>query len=74
MAERFNGRLVKWQGTWGFIRHEKKDVFVHLTNCVSGFVPEINAPVDFEFTEAAVEGKPPQAYRVRLLRKQGGAA
>ena len=72
-VERFRGRLVKWNGTWGFIKHDGKETFVHLSNCVSGFIPEINLPVEFELTPAAVEGKPPQAFRVRSLRKDSEA-
>ena len=70
-TERFRGRLIKWSGTWGFIRYDKKEAFVHITNCVSGFASEveINVPVEFELTASSVEGKPPQAFRVRLLRK-----
>lgn len=75
-ADYKQGQLIKWYGSYGFILHEGKNVFVHLRNCSAGFVPELGAKVGFEFMPAVVFGKPPQACRVRTLRSasetQGG--
>ena len=86
MQQRVKGRLSKWRGGYGFIRSEGRDVFVHLSNFLSGFTPELNATVEFELGPGCREDQPQQAYRVRILSKptwapldplgfeQGGAA
>jgi hypothetical protein len=65
---RFRGRLTKWRGTHGFIRFNGRDVFVHLSNFLGGFHPELNAELEFQFGPAAREDKPDEAIRVRVLR------
>lgn len=75
-ADYKQGQLIKWFGSYGFIRYEGQNVFVHLKNCSTGFIPELGARVGFELMAATTFGKPPQACRVRTLRNdvqaQGG--
>jgi len=67
-ADYKQGQLIKWFGSWGFILHEGRHVFVHLRNCSSGYLPELGGKVGFELMPAVVYGKPPQACRVRALQ------
>ncbi len=67
------GRLTKKRENYGFIRYTNsasvsRDVFVHFSNYLHGFVPELNQIVEFEFGPAPVEGRPPVAIRVRVVK------
>jgi hypothetical protein len=68
-ADYKQGQLIKWFGSWGFILREGRHIFVHLRNCSAGFIPELGASVGFELMPSSVLGKPPQACRVRAVRK-----
>lgn len=67
--KRYTGRLSKWQGTWGFIRFENRDLFVHRTAYLGGFTPELHSIVEFEIGPSIREDKfQDQAYRVRVVK------
>src|SRR6266480_2432306 len=71
--QKYQGRLTKKRENYGFIRYTNnagisRDVFVHFSNYLHGFVPELNQIVEFEFGPAPVESKPPVAIRVRVVR------
>jgi hypothetical protein len=68
MQHPYRGRLAKWHGSFGFIRYEGRDVFVHFKNYLGGFHPELNQFVEFDLGPAVREDKPEQAIRVRVLR------
>jgi len=78
-ADYKTGQLIKWFGSWGFILHERRHIFVHLRKLLRWLHSELGGKVGFELMPAVVYGKPPQACRVRALRSdasetQGGAA
>jgi cold shock CspA family protein len=71
--QKYQGRLTKKRENYGFIRYMNsagvsRDVFVHFSNYLHGFVPELNQIVEFEFGPAPVESKPPVAIRVRVVK------
>lgn len=68
MQKSYQGRVAKWLGSFGFIRYEGRDVFVHLRNYCSGFHPELNQLVEFELGPPVQENKPAQALRVRVVK------
>ena len=68
MEHRKIGRVVKWRGTFGFIRYNQKDIFVHLDSYLSGFVPEMNQMVEFEIGPATKQGKETEAFRIRVIK------
>ena len=68
MMYRKQGRLVRWNGSYGFIRYNGKDIFTHLTSFLHGFVPEQNSIVEFEIGPAKKEGKPNEAFRVIVVK------
>jgi hypothetical protein len=68
MVYRKQGRLIKWRGSYGFLRCNGKDVFVHLTSYLHGFTPELNQICEFEIGPATKEGKPNEAFRVTVVR------
>jgi cold shock CspA family protein len=68
MTERREGRLIRWKNTFGFIQFENQRIFVHLDNYYPGFIPEINQKVTFEIGPPSKPGKPPEAYRVRVVK------
>lgn len=68
VAPRYRGRLAKWNGSYGFIRFQERDVFVHLSNFLGGFHPELNAEVEFQLGPAAREDKKDEAILVRVVR------
>jgi cold shock CspA family protein len=65
---RYRGRLAKWHGSYGFIRFQERDVFVHLSNFLGGFHPELNAEVEFQLGPPAREDKKEEAVLVRVVR------
>jgi cold shock CspA family protein len=62
------GPLVKWfdKNGYGFIKFEGRDVFVHRTAYLSGFVPEVGQIVTFDFGFAPDKTKPPMPYITSL--------
>ena len=66
--KRNQGYLVKIKGSFGFIRHDRKDVFVHFKNYLPGFVPELNQFVEFDYGPSPREDRPPVAIRVRVIK------
>jgi cold shock CspA family protein len=83
--QRNRGYLLKIKGNYGFIRCNGKDVFVHFSNYLHGFVPELNQFVEFDFGPSPREDRPATAIRVRVIknaaqvaeefnRKQAGAS
>lgn len=60
------GQLTKWFGSYGFIKYENRDVFVHLKN-YNGFIPEVGQLVKFDFGLAPGD-KPPMAVNVRVVK------
>jgi hypothetical protein len=61
------GHLVIWKGTFGFIRFDNRNVFVHKKYYVRGF-PELDQKVVFDFGLSHDPLKPPQAVNVRVLK------
>ena len=59
---------MKWRGSYGFIRYNGEDIFVHLTNYLHGFVPELNQICEFEIGPATKIGKPNEAFRVTVVK------
>jgi cold shock CspA family protein len=68
MVHRKQGRLVKWRGSYGFIRYNGKDIFVHLSSYLHGFVPELNQICEFEIGPATKQDKPNEAFRVTVVK------
>jgi cold shock CspA family protein len=73
VMQTYQGRVVKKHPNYGFIRFKNRagvsrDVFVHFGSYLHGFVPELNQIVEFEFGPSPVEGKPPVAIRVRVVK------
>jgi cold shock CspA family protein len=71
--QKYQGRLTKKRENYGFIRYTNsaslsRDVFVHFSNYLHGFVPELNQIVEFDFGPSPVEDKPPVAIRVRVIK------
>ncbi len=71
--EKYRGRLTKKRENYGFIRYTNsagisRDVFVHFSNYLLGFVPELNQIVEFDFGPSPIEDKPPVAIRVRVVK------
>lgn len=68
------GQLAKWFGEagYGFIKFDDRDVFVHSTSYLQGFVPEVGQHVRFDFG-IAPNGKPPMAVRVRVVKSAKAA-
>jgi cold shock CspA family protein len=71
--QRLQGRLTKKRENYCFIRYTNRagvsrDVFVHFSNYLHGFVPELNQIVEFDFGPSPVEDKPPVAIRVRVVK------
>jgi cold shock CspA family protein len=65
---RRQGRLKNWKGTFGFILYEGNEIFVHLSNYLHGFTPEVNQIVEFELGPANKPGKANEAYRVIVVK------
>jgi hypothetical protein len=61
------GYLVRWTGTYGFIKYDNRQVFVHQRNYVGG-MPELDQKVVFDFGLSHDPRKPPQAKNVRVLK------
>jgi cold shock CspA family protein len=71
--QKYQGRLTKKRENYGFIRYTNnagvsRDVFVHFSNYLHGFVPELNQIVEFDFGPSPIEDKPPVAIRVRVVK------
>ena len=64
----YRGRLSKMIGNFGFIRCDGKDIFVHFTNYLGGFKPELNQIVEFNIGPSPREDRPPVAIRVRVVK------
>ncbi len=66
------GELVKYferQG-YGFIWYENREVYVHVSNYLSGFTPEVNQLVAFDFGLFTKDpSRPPQAVNVRVVKE-----
>jgi cold shock CspA family protein len=62
------GRLLKKGNNFGFLRYQGRDVFVHFSNYLRGFTPELNQQVEFEFGPSPREDRPPVAIRVRVVK------
>jgi hypothetical protein len=61
------GYLVRWTGTYGFIKYDNRQVFVHERYYVGG-MPELDQKVVFDFGLSLDLNKPPQAINVRVLK------
>jgi hypothetical protein len=61
------GHLVIWKGTFGFIRFDNRNVFVH-EKCYTRGLPELDQKVQFDFGLSHDPNKPPQAVNVRVLK------
>ena len=66
----YTGRLKSWYGTWGFVyfEAERRDIFVHLSAFLKGFLPEIGSAVAFELGPSNKPDKPDQCRNVRVIR------
>jgi hypothetical protein len=69
----YQGMLIKKHNNYGFARFKNtkgvvRDIFVHFGQYLSGFVPELNQIIEFELGPSPVEGKPPVAVRVRVVK------
>ncbi len=62
------GEIVSFSpvGRYGFISGQKENFFFHLSNCVSGFIPEKGMTVSFEIS--FLEDNRVQAIMVKPLR------
>lgn len=67
------GILERWYGSHGFIRCERRLVFVHLEGYLGGFTPELGQVVAFEFGLSKTPNRPPQAIKVRVLKSEATA-
>jgi cold shock CspA family protein len=63
------GELVKIFPNFGFIRFENRNVFVHKSNYLSGFTPEVGQIVRFDFA-LALNNRPPHAVKVRVIKSR----
>src|SRR5438876_2993368 len=63
------GQLIKWieKGGYGWILFDGRQVFVHVTSYLQGFVPEVDQLVRFDFGLAPNQ-KPPMAINVRVVK------
>ena len=66
----FQGRLIKRTKTFGFVKTDAgHEFFVHFSQYLSGFTPELNQILEFELAPSHRDDKPPMAVRVRVVRK-----
>lgn len=65
------GELVKWYPArgFGFLLCDGVEVYVHRTSYLSGFAPELNQIVNFDFGLSRNPSKPPEAIRVRVVKE-----
>jgi hypothetical protein len=62
------GRIIKWSGSFGFVRSGSQTYFVHKNSFLSGSTPEMFSQIEFRLGPSHREDKPPQAVHVRTIK------